>query len=106
MLKKTKRLTTKEFQEVFQKGKRVSSPLFLVSFIKLDKYKVAVSIPKKKYKNAVDRNYAKRIIFACLKKQATQPSLGIVIVLRKKLDNTTHKEMCSELYDAIKKINI
>lgn len=106
MLKKTKRLTTKEFQEVFQKGKRVSSPLFLVSFLETDKTKVAVSIPKKVYKRAVDRNYSKRIIFDCLKNQQPLPSFGFVVVLRKKLDNITHKEVCSELSELIKNINI
>jgi len=106
MLKKTKRLTTKEFQEVFQKGKRVSSPLFLVSYLDIKKTKVAVSIPKKIYKKAIDRNYIKRIIFECLKKQDIPTSYGLVIVIRKKLDNITHKELCCELYSLVKKINI
>ena len=106
MFKKTKRLTTREFQEVFQKGKRVSSPLFLLSYTDLEKTKVAVSIPKKIYSRAVDRNYIKRLIFNCLKEQVILPSLGIVIVVKKKLDNITHKGVCSELSDLIKNINI
>jgi len=106
MLKKTKRLTTKEFQEVFQKGKRVSSPLFLLSFLKKDKGKVAVSIPKKIYNKAVDRNNVKRVIFECLKKQDMPTSTGVVIVIRKKLDNIPMSDVCKDLYDSLKKISI
>jgi len=104
MLKKTKRLTTNEFQKVFQEGKRVSSPLFLVSYLETKKEGVGISIPKKIYKKAVDRNMIKRLIFNFLKNTKYQPSLGIVIVVRKKLDNMTHKETCDELLDVIKKI--
>ena len=106
MLKKTKRLTTREFQEVFQKGKRASSPLFLLSYLNLESVKIAISVPKKIYSKAVDRNYSKRVIFNCIKEQEILPSLGVVIVLRKKLDNITHKDVCSELSDLIKNINI
>lgn len=106
MIKKTKRLTTKEFQKVFQEGKRVSSTLFLIYYTKGEKIKIAVSVPKKIYKNAVDRNYTKRLIFNCLVSTNTLPSLNMVIVLRKKIENITHKEVCDELYHLIKNINI
>ena len=104
MLKKTKRLSTKEFQNVFQNGKRVSSPLFLVSYLDIKKIGYSVSVPKKIYKSAVDRNNIKRLIYSCLKKQEILPSFGVVIVVRKKLDNMTHKHTCDELLDVFKKI--
>lgn len=104
MLKKTKRLTTKEFQEVFQKGKRVSSPLFLLSYLDIKKEGFAISVPKKIYKKAVDRNKTKRLIFNSLKTLNSLPSIGVVIVVRKKLDNMTQKETCDELLDVFKKI--
>ena len=67
MLKKENRLTKKEFDEVFKKGKKKFSKNFI--FIKLDdnkKIKISTTISKKIYKTAIQRNKSRRIIYKIL----------------------------------------
>lgn len=64
MLKKENRLTTKEFDLVFKKGKKNFSKNFM--FIKMenkDSLKISTTVSKKIYKTAVKRNEARRKIY-------------------------------------------
>ena len=102
MLKKENRLTTKEFLDVFKKGEKKHNSFFLLVYTKNDKkVKVGVSIPKKIFKKAVDRNKTKRIIFNLLKKNHLLPKKGyFVFVLKKPTQNE------EEIFNNIKNILI
>lgn len=72
MLKKENRLTKKEFSFVFKNGKKKFSKNFM--FLKYNKngdaknsLKISSSVSKKIYKNAVDRNKVRRIVYNILK---------------------------------------
>ncbi len=49
------------FNKVINKGKKIRSKYFLLSFVKSEEFKIGISVPKK-LGNAVFRNYNKRII--------------------------------------------
>lgn len=49
------------FNKVINKGKKIRSKYFLISFVKSDEFKIGISVPKK-LGNAVFRNYNKRLI--------------------------------------------
>ena len=68
MLKKENRLTTKEFDLVFKKGKKSFSKNFM--FIKAEgkgSLKISTTVSKKIYKTAVKRNEARRKIYKILR---------------------------------------
>ncbi len=68
MLKKRNRLNSKEFEEVFQKGRKEFSRNFL--FVKMggkEEGKVSVAVSKKVYRKAVERARARRIVYRILK---------------------------------------
>ncbi len=67
MLKKESKLTAEDFLKL-SKGKRVFSTLFSVTFLPEKTNKFSVTCPKKVYKNAVDRNKAKRRVFSAISK--------------------------------------
>lgn len=49
------------FNKVINKGKKIRSKYFLLSFVKSKEFKIGISVPKK-LGNAVFRNYNKRLI--------------------------------------------
>lgn len=75
MLPNTKRLSTKQFEEVLKKGRVVHNPLFWLRFFEANKVvsksaskvtpitKVAVICPQKVAKSAVARNKIRRTVY-------------------------------------------
>jgi len=49
------------FNKVINKGQKIKSQFFLISFLKSKEFKIEISVPKK-LGNAVFRNYNKRVI--------------------------------------------
>lgn len=67
MLKKSKRLSTEEFNLVLEKGRVVHSPFFTIRVLGgMEAFKISVVSPKKIYKTAVSRNRSRRVIYAIL----------------------------------------
>jgi len=66
MLKKESKLTAEDLLKLKKEGKRVYFTLFSVTWMSEDSFKLAVTVPKKVYKNAVDRNRAKRRVFGLI----------------------------------------
>jgi ribonuclease P protein component len=83
MLPKKNRLTQKEFEEVFKKGKIKESEFFLFKALPSPSAsgKFAVAVPKKQAKNNAEKNSLKRKIFNALYLTpiVTQPIFLIVI---------------------------
>lgn len=76
MIPKCNRLTTKEIDEFFKKNEPdsnnkkkiiIHTPSFFVVVDQGDHFKAGVSISKKIYKNAVDRNRIRRTVFDALR---------------------------------------
>ncbi len=89
MLKKKNRLTTKEFQEVFEEGKKTHTPIFLFAKLQNKKeIKIGISVPKKIFKKAFKRNETKRIILNIIKENKILPINNFfVLVLKKPIQN-------------------
>ena len=105
MLKKTNRLTKKEFDDVFQSGKKSFSHNFL--FIKKDNnsWKVSVTVSKKIYKRAVDRIKARRIIYRILKENEftlTNKKYQAIILITKDIFNLEREKIEKEVLNLIK----
>jgi len=67
MLKSESKLGSIQLAKLKKEGKRSYSTLFSITFLSNERSKFSVTISKKLYKKAVDRNRAKRRIFAILK---------------------------------------
>ena len=100
MLKKENRLTTKEFEEVFKKGKKIHTDTFIFIIEKNTKNgKIGISTPKKIYKNAVGRNNIKRKIYNFIQTENLLPTdTHILIILKNKLPEKTFQKELSELF--------
>ncbi len=72
MLKKESKLNAEDLLKLKKQGKRVFSTLFSVTYLPEKTSKYAVTCPKKVYKNAVDRNRAKRRVFSVISKITPQ----------------------------------
>jgi len=67
MLPKSKRLTTKAFTEIIEKGHSFHGPFLIVRVTASDaKSSFAVSVPKKVAKLAVNRNILRRQIYSII----------------------------------------
>jgi ribonuclease P protein component len=60
---------TKDFNELFQKGRRLSSKNFSIVYKPAPRLKFAYIIAKKNVKFATHRNYSRRVIKEILKKE-------------------------------------
>lgn len=87
MFKKKHRLTAREFSEFFAMGKRLHLPTIQLTYMPFAEKKVAVVIPKKIYKRAVDRNRLRRQIYYALR--TVVPESGVFLfILKKEAKNT------------------
>lgn len=85
MLKKTQRLTTKEFDRCFSLGRRHHGEFATVITCEADVFQGAVVVGRKLSNKAVTRNRMRRQAYALLEHlQAESPVEGVYIVILKK----------------------
>tara|TARA_B100002051_G_scaffold276694_1_gene326976 strand:- start:19921 stop:20250 length:330 start_codon:yes stop_codon:yes gene_type:complete len=83
MFKKSNRLTTAEFSELYRSGKKKHFPHLSITLGQNSGTKVSVVAGKKVAKSAVRRNLLKRRVYSILRKMDEQQSLGEMIVILK-----------------------
>lgn len=93
MLKKTQKLNTQEYKQVFSHGKRKHNPYLTVIILEMEdcETKIAVSVGKKVYSKAYLRNTYRRKLAYIVSSLYPQIEQGkhIIIQLKKKLDNVS-----------------
>ncbi len=105
MFKKTYRLNTSEFKEVFTLGKSIPNPFFLVKTKEngLTHPRFAVVVSKKISKRAVERNYLKRRFMHKLKDVVKKlPNKDYIFILNSGVKDIQYKDLVNNL----KKVNI
>ncbi len=106
-LRKSERLSSrKEIQSLFSEGKSFSTPPFVIRYLKLsaqdpDHHQIMVSVSKRNFKSAVDRNRIKRQIREAyrLNKQILTPltnkyAIAYIYTFKKKIP---YKELENKL---------
>jgi ribonuclease P protein component len=84
MLRKTQRLRTAGFNEVFKVGRRFHTPHFQIIALKSADFHASVVVGKKVYKTAVARNRLRRQVYGALYRvHQVTPLLYTVIVVAK-----------------------
>lgn len=105
MFRKSSRLNTSEFKEVFDFGKTIKFPLFLIKTKsnKLGFSRFSVVVSKKISKKAVERNYIKRRFFSSIKQSLNKfPVADYVFILNSGVKDIQYKELLNNL----KEINL
>lgn len=106
MLKKENRLTKKEFDFVFKNGEKKFSKNFLFIKKEVEKgIKISVSVSKKKYKRAVDRNKVRRMIYRILQKNLDSLSTNnfeSILVVTKDIFSLDYGELEREVLNFFK----
>lgn len=84
MLKKTERLTKKEFDRFFASGRRYHNAMLSLVYSPAPEFHGAVVVGKKIYKKAVDRNRLRRRLYNIIYRMSREKNLkGVYIVLTK-----------------------
>jgi len=115
MIAKSKRLTRKEVEAFFSKKieegndnrkKHVlHTPSFFVMLLEAESFKAGVTVPKKLFKRAVDRNHLRRIIYDALKNQKfLSLPYHLLISVKKKSGEISRDLVESEVKELFKKI--
>lgn len=97
MLKKESKLSSPDLLKLKKEGKRVYSTLFSVTFRPAENSRFAVTIPKKVYKNAVDRNRAKRKVFAVLPSLSPKITADYEIFIKSQINGIKNEEIAEDL---------
>lgn len=100
MLKKVHKLNTSEFKEVFNFGKTIKNPLFIIKYKKGQKNfaRFAVVVSKKISKKAVQRNVLKRRFFAALKElYPIFPVSDYIFILNLEVKDLQYKDLLENL---------
>ena len=100
MFKKTYRLHTSDFKEVFNFGKTIKAPLFLIKAKQnnLTHSRFAVVVSKKLFKKAVERNYLKRKCMHALKEvYSTLPINDYIFILNSGAKDIQYKDLITHL---------
>ena len=97
MLQKAQRLSSVDILELKKNSKRVMSTLFFVLYTKGDQNRFSVTVPKKIYKNAVDRNTAKRKVSAIISKLSPAVTGDYSINVRFKINDLPHLQIEKEI---------
>jgi RNase P protein component len=97
MLKKESKLTAEDLLKLKKDGKRVYSTLFSVTYTPESVFKLAVTVPKKIYKNAVDRNRAKRRVFGLIHDLSPIKVGYYELFLKKNIDSLTPEQLKNEV---------
>lgn len=99
-----KTLTSKEFRFFYKsKIKKLSSDNFTIHY-KAHEAGLGISVSKKYYKLAKDRNLLKRWIKEWLQNAQIQGSFNILITSKLELTNSTRDALKAELLNLIQKI--
>mgnify|MGYP005704733921 CR=1 FL=1 len=107
MLKKSERLTKKEFDSYFKVGKRYHHPLLQLIHVPNDDFRGAAVVGKKIYKRAVDRNLYRRRIYNVLYKLKEQQTLkGVyILILKQPGKGSSFQELESAVVDLVGRID-
>lgn len=104
MFPKGKRVTTTLFKKLFGLQSPITHGDFLyVKYTPHEDVAVSVVIPKKIYKNAVDRNTAKRRIVPLIKESDIKPGIH-VFFLKKKIDDVSSQEILKDIQTLISQL--
>lgn len=116
MLKKAQRLSTKQFMEVMDKGRIVTSPLFVVRILQnkdntiepSTSYKISAVAPKKVALTAVLRNRVRRQIYEAVKplKPNLVQGISMIIFAKKETLKSSIIEMTADLKQLFSKAKI
>ena len=105
--KKAKLIKTDEFSSVFNFRKRIFTSLIAVHYQpnNLNTARLGLVVGKKVAKNAVDRNYMRRVLRECFRLQQYDiPAVDLVIRVHKKFDRKYFNQLQQEFNQAIVKI--
>ncbi len=100
MLPKSKRLSTKAFTGIIEKGHSFQGPFLIVRVIASDKNSsFAVSVPKKVAKLAVDRNKLRRQIYSIIRDLDNKivKQGKVVLIVRVGTDKLSFSELADEI---------
>ena len=103
MLPKRTRLTTHQFTDLFQAGRRIHTPYFQIIIGSPGQFQAAVVVGKKVYRHAVDRNRVRRQLYTVLRhwQQATGYDTAIIVVVKPKLTTIPATERAAALQAAL-----
>ena len=100
MLKKRFKLNTSEFKEVFNFGKTIKTPLFLIKTKQnnLPYSRFAVVVSKKISKKAVERNYIKRRCMSAIKEGVKlKGNFDCIFILNSSIKDIQYKDLLNNL---------
>ena len=106
-MKKENRIKrNEEIAEIIQSKLRIYSDNFTIYYrFNSDNYRVAISVSKK-YGNAVERNYAKRIVREAIHKTINKyGNMDAIFVVKKDLRAINFEQIVKEVDDCLKKIH-
>jgi ribonuclease P protein component len=105
MLKSKNRLTSKEFETTFQTGTKRRSKRFLFVLASGETTQVGVSVPKKLYKKAHERNRLRRFVYNSIHDIVESELIRgqLLIIVQQKIDDQTAAR--DELRTELQKIN-
>lgn len=110
MPSKKNRLSAKEFEYVFQKGKSFKNQTFFVKVLKNDfaQTRVGVGLTKKLAKKAVQRNRYKRILRHISKEVLADNKFGydVVIIGNENVANKTFEDLQKEAHELLHRTGI
>lgn len=99
MLPRQNRLNTFDLKELKLAGKRVHSTLFSITWAEsrqnINKY--GLSVTKKLYKKAVDRNRAKRRVFSIIRELNNKKNGHFSLFLKANIDNLPYLDLKKEI---------
>ncbi len=94
-----------QFNKVLNKGNKISTQYFLISYVDASQFKIGISVPKK-LGNAVFRNYNKRVIKNIIPKlDIYNQNKEIVLVVRKKFTMLSIEDKEKIMKEQLNKIN-
>lgn len=106
MLAKSNRLTRKEFETHFKKGKRLHTPHLQLIYSPFPSFSAAVVVGKKVSKKAVTRNRIRRQIYGVVyRAYVTKQLQGVCIVIAKPTVNSlSRRELLAEVHQLMEMI--
>jgi len=105
--KKAKLIKTDEFSSVFNFRKRIFANFIALHYLpnQLGIARLGLVVGKKVAKNAVDRNYMRRVLRECFRLQQHEiPALDLVVRVQKKFDKKDFIQIKQEFDEAIGKL--